>query len=58
VVRNAVKFEDTLQLTGAGNVMRGPARQERRHQELCAWVYQRKGSDDAAATEMSTTAAG
>src|ERR671931_1893996 len=51
-----VKFDDTLQLTGGGNVMAaGPRDTSDDIKELCAWVYQRQGSDDAAATEMSTT---
>ena len=51
-----VKFDDTLQLTGGGNVMAaGPRDESDDIKELCAWVYQRQGSNDAAATEMSTT---
>jgi hypothetical protein len=51
-----VKFDDTLKLTGGGKVMAaGPRDKSDDIKELCAWVYQRQGSDDAAATEMSTT---
>jgi hypothetical protein len=51
-----VKFNDTLQLTGGGKVMAvGPRDESDDIKELCAWVYQRQGSDDAAATEMTTT---
>src|SRR3954463_7761125 len=50
-----VKFEDTLRLTGDGKVMAaGPRDKDDDIKDLCAWVYQRRGSDDAAATEMTT----
>lgn len=51
-----VKFNETLRLTGGGNVMAvGPRDKSDDIKEICAWVYQRRGSDDAAATEMTTT---
>lgn len=51
-----VKFNDTLRLTEGGNVMAvGPRDKSDDIKELCAWVYQRQGSDVAAATEMTTT---
>jgi len=51
-----VKFEETLRLTGGGKVMAvGPRDKDDNILELCAWVYQRSGADDAAATEMTTT---
>lgn len=50
-----VKFEETLRLTGDGKVMAaGPRDKDDDIKDLCAWVYQRRGSDDAAATEMTT----
>src|SRR4029450_765059 len=53
-----VKFNETLRLTGGGNVMAvGPRDKSDDIKEICAWVYQRRGSDDAGATEMTATGA-
>jgi hypothetical protein len=50
------KFDEVLQLRGDGGVLAaGPRDKSDNIKELCAWVYQRQGSQDAAATEMTRT---
>jgi hypothetical protein len=51
-----VRFDDVLRLAGDGSVdAQGPLDGPNEEMlELCAWVFQRSGTD-AAATEMSTT---
>jgi hypothetical protein len=56
-----VKFDQTLDLRAAsyedpgGVDAKGPVDPGEKVKELCAWVFQRQGESDAAATEMSTT---
>jgi hypothetical protein len=56
-----VKFDQTLDLRAAsskdpgGVDAKGPVDAGEEVKELCAWVFQRQGESDAAATEMSTT---
>jgi hypothetical protein len=65
-----VKFDQTLDLRAAspgdpadpeakrdpgGVDAKGPVDAGEEVEELCAWVFQRRGESDAAATEMSTT---
>jgi hypothetical protein len=53
------KFFETLELMKLPNneieiVARGPKATDDKIRELCVWVFQRNGDNDAAATEMTT----
>ncbi len=51
-----VRFDEDLSLTGGGGVdAQGPLDENEEMVELCAWVFQDQGGDQAAATEMTTT---
>ena len=60
-----IKFFDELTWSGAPSVKKktfvdagGPITGGETIQEVCAWVYQRSGGNEAAATEMTTTPEG
>ncbi len=48
------RFDDSLPYFGNEVIAIGPLHPTEKIKELCAWVYQRQGPDEAAATEMTT----
>jgi hypothetical protein len=57
------KFSETLDLVKSPDstikvVAKGPKAADETIKEICAWVFQRNGDDDAAATEMTTVKSG
>jgi hypothetical protein len=57
------KFSETLDLVKSPDrtiqvVAKGPKDANETIKEICAWVFQRNGDDDAAATEMTTVPSG
>jgi len=51
------RFDDSLPYFGNEVIAIGPLHPTEKIKELCAWVYQQQGADDAAATEMTTNKA-
>jgi hypothetical protein len=49
-----VRFNETLSVTDGSVAATGPLDDDEKVLELCAWVFQGKDPDDAAATEMTT----